>query len=245
MFCGNLWIVWKGPSLCHVMAAFCVLCKTFDLESFLRRNCTVSSHPVEVFQMNRPVLATLPGPLFSRGSQQRAAHSHGGWLKNHLAFKSRIIRGAIYVPEQHPNVAQTPPAPPPVPVPGDRLEGSSVPTVSAIGEDRSADSSEHSPPGGNGVDHAPPATVGPSAEATSTSEPAGGIPHRWKVVTMMAVAFVLCNMDKVEPSSNKRGVWKVGFPWSRTAGSCVGGECIFVQGQLPGCRGRDGITQVR
>lgn len=28
----------------------------------------------------------------------------------------------------------------------------------------------------------------------------GGLPHRWKVVTMMAVAFVLCNMDKVNMS---------------------------------------------
>ena len=25
----------------------------------------------------------------------------------------------------------------------------------------------------------------------------GGIPHRWRVVIMMAAAFVLCNMDKV------------------------------------------------
>jgi hypothetical protein len=25
----------------------------------------------------------------------------------------------------------------------------------------------------------------------------GGVPHRWKVVSMMALSFVLCNMDKV------------------------------------------------
>jgi hypothetical protein len=31
----------------------------------------------------------------------------------------------------------------------------------------------------------------------------GGIPHRWRVVIMMAAAFVLCNMDKVPQQSYK------------------------------------------
>lgn len=29
-----------------------------------------------------------------------------------------------------------------------------------------------------------------------------GVPHRWRIVIMMAVAFVLCNMDKVRCTSN-------------------------------------------
>lgn len=32
------------------------------------------------------------------------------------------------------------------------------------------------------------------------SEPQGGIPHRWQIVFMMALSFVLCNMDKVNMS---------------------------------------------
>jgi MFS transporter, ACS family, solute carrier family 17 (sodium-dependent inorganic phosphate cotransporter), other len=40
-----------------------------------------------------------------------------------------------------------------------------------------------------------------STEATSlTMEPKGGIPHRWQIVFMMALSFVLCNMDKVNMS---------------------------------------------
>ena len=31
-------------------------------------------------------------------------------------------------------------------------------------------------------------------------EPRGGIPHRWQIVFMMALSFVLCNMDKVNMS---------------------------------------------
>ena len=31
-------------------------------------------------------------------------------------------------------------------------------------------------------------------------EPKGGIPHRWQIVGMMALSFVLCNMDKVNMS---------------------------------------------
>lgn len=35
------------------------------------------------------------------------------------------------------------------------------------------------------------------AAAQQQGEQAGGVPHRWQVVGMMALAFVLCNMDKV------------------------------------------------
>lgn len=38
------------------------------------------------------------------------------------------------------------------------------------------------------------------AEGLSPPEPDGGAPHRWQVVGMMALSFVLCNMDKVNMS---------------------------------------------
>lgn len=39
---------------------------------------------------------------------------------------------------------------------------------------------------------------GAAAEGTAAAaDQAGGIPHRWQVVGMMALSFVLCNMDKV------------------------------------------------
>lgn len=38
------------------------------------------------------------------------------------------------------------------------------------------------------------------AEGDNVSEPRGGIPHRWQIVFMMALSFVLCNMDKVNMS---------------------------------------------
>lgn len=31
------------------------------------------------------------------------------------------------------------------------------------------------------------------------------IPHRWRVTIMMALAFVLCNMDKVSAHRKERG----------------------------------------
>ena len=37
-------------------------------------------------------------------------------------------------------------------------------------------------------------------EEPASLEPQGGIPHRWQIVFMMALAFVLCNMDKVNMS---------------------------------------------
>jgi hypothetical protein len=35
------------------------------------------------------------------------------------------------------------------------------------------------------------------AKAAAAEDEAGGVPHRWQVVGMMALSFVLCNMDKV------------------------------------------------
>ena len=45
-----------------------------------------------------------------------------------------------------------------------------------------------------------PSTSGNGAAAAAVPSDAldlPGMPHRWRIVTMMAVAFVLCNMDKV------------------------------------------------
>ncbi|KAL4857945.1 putative anion transporter 6 [Chlorella vulgaris] len=39
-----------------------------------------------------------------------------------------------------------------------------------------------------------------AADAGAPPPAPGGIPHRWKVVSMMAASFVLCNMDKVNMS---------------------------------------------
>ncbi|KAL6755902.1 carbohydrate transporter [Haematococcus lacustris] len=40
----------------------------------------------------------------------------------------------------------------------------------------------------------------PNAAESPSARPETGLPHRWRVVCMMAVAFVLCNMDKVNMS---------------------------------------------
>eukprot|EP00775_Hariotina_reticulata_P003301 gene3301-3577_t len=50
--------------------------------------------------------------------------------------------------------------------------------------------------------HAATATPEPSdSSGTAGTVSAGsGLPHRWRIVLMMAVAFVLCNMDKVNMS---------------------------------------------
>lgn len=49
------------------------------------------------------------------------------------------------------------------------------------------------------------AVVAPGQQADGAAAPAaeqqqGGVPHRWQVVGMMALSFVLCNMDKVNMS---------------------------------------------
>jgi hypothetical protein len=53
-------------------------------------------------------------------------------------------------------------------------------------------------PGANGAvvpSHSPEGTPAAAAEAPAVQQ--GGVAHRWRIVFMMAVAFVLCNMDKV------------------------------------------------
>jgi hypothetical protein len=57
--------------------------------------------------------------------------------------------------------------------------------------------------GGSGSDSS--SDVVREAQVDSTAarlmmEPKGGIPHRWQIVFMMALSFVLCNMDKVNMS---------------------------------------------
>jgi hypothetical protein len=39
--------------------------------------------------------------------------------------------------------------------------------------------------------------VSPATAAVAPAVEPGGVAHRWKIVLMMAMAFVLCNMDKV------------------------------------------------
>lgn len=55
-----------------------------------------------------------------------------------------------------------------------------------------------------------------AAALAAPTEQAGGVPHRWKVVGMMALSFVLCNMDKVRPAGS---TWLWGGVWlGRQAG---------------------------
>lgn len=73
-----------------------------------------------------------------------------------------------------------------------------------------------------------------------------GMPHRWKVVIMMAVAFVLCNMDKVNMSvavipmahelgwsALDRGLVSSSFFWGYTATQLPGG---YIATQIGGTK---------
>ncbi|KAF5840713.1 major facilitator superfamily domain-containing protein [Dunaliella salina] len=73
-----------------------------------------------------------------------------------------------------------------------------------------------------------------------------GMPHRWKVVIMMAVAFVLCNMDKVNMSvavipmahelgwsALDRGLVSSSFFWGYTATQMPGG---YIATQIGGTK---------
>lgn len=44
----------------------------------------------------------------------------------------------------------------------------------------------------------------PAATAEAAAEQQAGVPHRWRVVGMMALSFVLCNMDKVRHGGRQR-----------------------------------------
>lgn len=92
----------------------------------------------------------------------------------------------------------------PIPIPGDNQYGTIFSAVDALGDDASTS-------GGLGEEtmvetsrngripsvntNLDPSAGGPAAGAPEP--PGSGIPHRWRVVGMMALAFVLCNMDKV------------------------------------------------
>jgi MFS family permease len=65
---------------------------------------------------------------------------------------------------------------------------------------RLADDDEVSKPQEHGLDAASNGAArsqAPDPEELSAPAKQAGLPHRWRLVTMMAVAFVLCNMDKV------------------------------------------------
>lgn len=52
--------------------------------------------------------------------------------------------------------------------------------------------------GALGSGHLPATTSSTTQPAQAVEEPKqGGLAHRWRIVFMMALAFVLCNMDKV------------------------------------------------
>eukprot|EP00884_Botryococcus_braunii_P007563 jgi/Botrbrau1/16808/Bobra.150_2s0035.1 len=152
--------------------------------------------------MNRSLLAVgLPGLTGSRASSSRKqTQPYGRWPKIHrLAFKSRSLGDASYVPKQHPNVAQTPTAghSAPLPIPIDRQNGTvhtAVDEVDEVTGSLAASAHAEGVAPSNGTD--PSLAVNPAPE----DPPQGGIPHRWRVVGMMALAFVLCNMDKVNMS---------------------------------------------
>lgn len=60
---------------------------------------------------------------------------------------------------------------------------------------------------GDALQGAPPAAAGDGAAGKAAPGAAGeqaGIPHRWQVVGMMALSFVLCNMDKVRAAWAER-----------------------------------------
>ncbi|PSC72700.1 putative anion transporter chloroplastic [Micractinium conductrix] len=50
------------------------------------------------------------------------------------------------------------------------------------------------------VAEADAAAAAATTAKAAAEDAAGGVPHRWKVVGMMALSFVLCNMDKVNMS---------------------------------------------
>ena len=80
-----------------------------------------------------------------------------------------------------------------IPFPGDNQAAA---VYTAISQEAEADDAESTD-----IDKA--STSQPS---TNSSPPPGKqprIPHRWRVVLMMALAFVLCNMDKVYSSACK------------------------------------------
>lgn len=88
---------------------------------------------------------------------------------------------------------QTPHTTPDVPFPGD--DQASI-MYTALNPALSSSDEDFVLPLASGEDLPSTAAAAPTAEAVPAEEQ-GGVPHRWQVVTMMALAFVCCNMDKV------------------------------------------------
>lgn len=88
---------------------------------------------------------------------------------------------------------------------GDTPDRSLAPQGPMMGDDQASTIYTAQADLGSSMDEADLATVpyqaapGGVAAADAGAPPLapGGIPHRWKVVSMMAASFVLCNMDKV------------------------------------------------
>lgn len=49
------------------------------------------------------------------------------------------------------------------------------------------------------------AAAAAAATTVEVGQPLKGMPHRWRVISMMALSFVLCNMDKVSTLSSE--IW--------------------------------------
>ena len=83
--------------------------------------------------------------------------------------------------------------------------GSAADEPIAEAEEASTAATGTSPPGSSVLD-------GSQSNGTSTEDPKskGPVPHRWVIVGAMALAFVLCNMDKVLPPS----LFLPGMPYS-------------------------------
>lgn len=80
-----------------------------------------------------------------------------------------------------------------IPLPGENQAAS---VYTAISQETEADDAEST-----GIDKA--STSQPSINGSPPPEKQPRIPHRWRVILMMALAFVLCNMDKVHSIASK------------------------------------------
>lgn len=77
---------------------------------------------------------------------------------------------------------------PHIPLPGDNQTGA---MLAALSQDEDTTSSSDS------EDAHPSTSKSTSNGGPPDNKPEPRIPHRWRIVGMMALAFVLCNMDKV------------------------------------------------
>ncbi len=77
---------------------------------------------------------------------------------------------------------------PHIPLPGDNQMGA---MLAALSQD------EDTPSSSNPEDAHPSPSKSTSNGGPPDNKPEPRIPHRWRIVGMMALAFVLCNMDKV------------------------------------------------